>query len=564
MSSEAVRQQRVEELSAGAIRAISGIAGLHYRGGRLFLGERVLPRHAPHLEADELEHLDDLRGAGDGTALRLRHSDATLNEKLRPADDVARLVFEMLEQFRAESLAPAGMAGLRANIERRFHRWSSRFHDSGLVDTELGLLLFATAQICRSRIFGVAVHEPWEDLLEPTRAGMAPLIGDDLAGLRRHRHDQAAFAEHAVSIARIIAASVSHAESRGGRPAPRNDERRAIFSLSLNFDEEDGESFNVADSGESRTLAESDGYRVYTRAYDRVVPVDTLVRPAQLQTLRQQLDRRVAASGINIPRLSRTIKAMLAVPRRDGFHFGEESGIIDGRRLSQLVASPAERRLFRRDRYPPRAECRFTVLVDCSGSMKRYLGVLGSALDILVRALEGAGVEVELLGFTTGAWSGGRAQRDWIRHGRPRHPGRLNELCHMVFKDADTPWRRARRGIAGILKPELFREGIDGEALQWAAARMQGANVERRIVLVVSDGSPMDTATALANDAHYLDNHLRRVVQRAETGAEVIGLGVGLDLSPYYDRSLAVDLEQGLSQHLFIDLLEVIRGHHRR
>ena len=567
MSAGAVEQQRIEELCAAAIRALSGAADVHFRGRRLYRGGAPIPRHAPHLQVDEADSFDDQRGAGDGTALKIRYSDAALHRTLVPSDEVARLVFEMLEQFRVESMVTPGLRGVRRNLELRFERWSSAFVESGLADTDLGLLLFATAQICRARVLGGKVADPWEDLLEPTRAGMAPLIGHDLAGLRATRQDQAAFAVHARSIALIVSASVDHAESSRDQRAPRNDARRAIFNLSLDFDETEGESFETAGStGGREPGAAAGGYRVYTRAYDTQLEAESLVRPALLETLRRDLDRRVAAHGLNVPRLARLIKTMLARPRPDGFSFGEESGVIDGRRLSQLVASPGERRLFRQDRRQPRADCRFTVLVDCSGSMKQYVNELTCLVDVLARALEQAGVESELLGFTTGAWSGGRAQRDWLRAGRPDQPGRLNETCHLVFKDAATPWRRSRRAIAALGKADLFREGVDGEAVDWAARRLAAADVERRVLLVVSDGSPMDTATALANDAFYLDAHLRRVVRYwRESGAvEIMGLGVGLDLSPYYERSLAVDLDAGLSHQLFFDLLEVLRGHHRR
>ncbi len=184
---------------------------------------------------------------------------------------------------------------------------------------------------------------------------------------------------------------------------------------------------------------------------------------------------------------------------------------------------------------------------------------------MLARALDQAAIRTEVLGYTTNAWSGGRAQRDWLRAGRPPAPGRLNENCHIVFKDADTTWRRARRGIAALLKPDLFREGVDGEAVQWAARRMAALDVGRRFLVVVSDGSPMDTATAQANDPFYLDNHLRRVLDAWQRrGLGIIGLGVGLDLAPYFGRSLAVDLEAGVDMALLLELLEAVRGRHNR
>ncbi len=560
-----VEAQRVEELCAASIRAVSGRPRAHLRAGQLFLDAKRVPVHAPHLEARDGETLEDRRAAADAMALLLEWSDRTLHDSLRPAHPVSRLVFEMLEQFRVESLADGDMHGVAGNLARRFSAWTDRFAQSGLVDTDLGLLLFAVALICRARIAGGRVDEAYEDLLEPTRAGMAPLWGVELEGLRDARRDQRRFAGHALAIAAIVARSVDTAREGREAAAPANDVRRAIFSLLIDFDDSDGEGFTAADSGDSKVLAESDGYRVFTRRYDRVVDAANLVRRAQLEELRGILDDRVAARGINVARLSRLLARMFAEPSDDGFSFGEESGLVDGRRLGQLIASPAERRLFRLPRTSPRADCALTLLIDCSGSMKRYIEPLGVLVDVLTRALDQAGVVCEVLGYTTNAWSGGRAQRDWLRAGRPPHPGRLNETCQIVFKDADTSWRRARRELAALLRPDLFREGIDGEAVEWAARRMATLDVTRRFLVVVSDGSPMDTATALANDPFYLDNHLRRVLERVQArGLQVIGLGVGLDLAPYFQRSLAVDLDDGVDMAMLLELLEAVRGRHNR
>jgi cobaltochelatase CobT len=187
-------------------------------------------------------------------------------------------------------------------------------------------------------------------------------------------------------------------------------------------------------------------------------------------------------------------------------------------------------------------------------------------LDVFARALEQAGAASEVLGFTTEAWNGGRAQRDWIRAGRPAAPGRLNERSHIVFKPFDVAWRRARTGMAALLKADLFREGIDGEAVDWACARLLDRPETRRVLIVVSDGSPMDSATALANDPHYLDQHLREVVQahQEQRRIEICGVGVGLDLSPYYRRSLVLDVAGGIGHAMFREVLEMLAGRHRR
>jgi cobaltochelatase CobT len=565
-----VRQEElVAELCAGVVRAFSGERDLHFRGRRLHRGRVALPWFAPHLHpSPETDDFASFRGVADGLALRLTESDAALHERLRPEELVERMVFEMLEQFRVEALAPEVMAGMRHNLRHRHEQWSLAFHHSGLTDTARGLLLYAVAQICRARVSGQQVVEETEDMLEATRFALAPLIGHALAGLRRDRTDQAAYAVHALAIARTVATMLHEAGDDGGSSRdPHVDDKRSVFSLVADMDQEIVERFTTAESGRSAVLDDAGGtYRVFTTAYDREHDAATLARKEVLAGHREKLDRRIAGQGVNIARLARELRALLADPARDGWDGGQEEGLIDGRRLAQLVASPTERRLFRTERMEPVADCMVSFLIDCSGSMKEHAESVAMMIDVFTRALEQAGVTSEVLGFTTGAWNGGRAQRDWVRAGRPAHPGRLNERCHLVFKAAATPWRRARPAMAALLKADLFREGIDGEAVDWACLRLRQRAEARKLLLVISDGSPMDSATHLANDAHYLDHHLRDVIARQEQRGdiEIAGIGVGLDLSPYYSRSHVLDLAASTGNTIFREVIELMAGRHRR
>jgi len=561
-------QERIEELCAAAIRALSGKRDLHFRGRRLHRGRRPLPLYAPHL-APSLDRDDfgSFRGAADGFGLRLANSDAKLHVRLCPGDPVERMVFELLEQVRCEALVPPGMIGVRRNLRHRFEAWSLAFHHGGGTDSARGLLLYTLAQTCRARVTGEAVVEATEDLLEATRAGIAPLIGSALAALKSERDDQAAYAVHALSIAQTIGAMLRSAENESTDAEPDGDEDAwAAFSLLLDTGEEIDYSVATAVSGRSLVLADAaDGYRVFTSAYDCEVAAATLVRADLLKEYRERLDRRIAGLGVNLAHLARDLKALLAMPSRDGWDGGQEEGHIDGRRLAQLIVSPTERRLFRTEREEPIADCLVSVLIDCSGSMKEHIESVTVLIDVLVRALEQAGVASEVLGFTTNAWNGGRAQRDWVRAGRPPHPGRLNEACHLVFKDATSTWRRARPAIAALLKADLFREGIDGEALNWAMQRLRARSEARRLLIVVSDGSPMDSATNLANDAHYLDAHLKDMVAQHEAqGAEIYGVGVGLNLSPYYSRSHVLDLSGSVNTTVFREILAMLARGTRR
>lgn len=559
-------QQETDELCAGAIRALSGSPSIRYRGRRLHDGHRPLPIHAAHLQPDTaLQDLPSLRGAADSVALRLLHTDAALHKSFCPVEPVARLVFELLEQLRVETLAPEHHAGVIGNLRHRFTAWSHAFYDSGLAEGASGLLLYTVFQMCWSRLTARPVLEKTEDFIEATRWTVSSQLSGDLAGLRRHRSDQPAFARHALAISHAVDAMLKDAQAArdGSQDEAGNARAQAAFELLLDFDSDNDKLPDAAQLGESRAFIDGDGgYKAYSTAYDREEKAGELVRRALLLEYRERMDAHIASLGINTARLARRFTQLLAVPERDGWSFGEEEGYIDGRRLAQLISSPSERRLFRKEQFLLQADCLVTFLVDCSGSMKTHAQSVAVLLDILLRALDQAGIKTELLGFTTGAWNGGRVKRDWMRARSPASPGRLNELVHMVFKDGDTPWRRARPDIAALLKADLYREGVDGEAVDWACQRMLARPERRRILLVVSDGCPMDTATNLANDEFYLAQHLKQVVARREAhGAiEICGLGLGLDLGAYYSRSLATTLPASLNNELFSEIAQLLAG----
>jgi cobaltochelatase CobT len=567
LASEVRRQQRLDELCAAAIRALAGQGDLHFRGGRLHRGRQRLPLYAAHLHpSHERDDLDSFRGAADGLALRLARSDAALHRALEPGDAVERALFDLFEQFRCEALAGDEWPGARRNLRHRFEAWLRALHHGGTTETAGGLLVFTVAQIARARLTGEPALEETEDLMEATRAGIVPEIGGALAGMRRHRHDQAAFAAPALELARWVArqladaAALAAAEGADEKPF----DSRIALGMRLEFEDGDVEDGSAAQvQAGPRSVGGADApYRVYTTAHDRELTASALVRAAQLDEFREQLDRHVQAQGVNLPRLARELTALLASPLREEWALAQEEGVIDGRRLAQLVSSPTERRLFRQPLREPVADAAVTFLIDCSGSMRAHRQAVSALVDVFARALELAGATSEILGYTTGAWNGGRAAKDWQRAGRPPAPGRLNDRLHLVFKAAETPWRRARRDLAAMLKEDAFREGLDGEALQWAAQRLRGRAEQRKLLVVVSDGCPMDAATGLANDAHYLDRHLQQEAGGIEAAGdiELAAVGVGLDLSPYYRRSVVVDLaSSGLRHRVFAEIMAVMR-----
>lgn len=565
-------QERLEELGAASIRALTGERDLSFRGRRLHRAGVRLPRYAPHLAADAAhDDAASFRGVADGLALRLARSDDALHRALAPEDAVERSLFDAFEQFRVESLVPAAWPGVRTNLRHRHEAWSLAYHHAGHTDGARGLLLYTALQMVRARVTAEPVLEETEDLMEATRFGLAPRIGHALALLRRARGDQRAYAEPARRIAAEVTAMLREAGGAplgtGEDPAPRDADLKSVFGLLVDDRDEaaEGDEAGTAVHGGAREVdhAAVDRYRVHTAAYDQEVDAASLARPDERALLRERLDRRLAAQAVNAPRIARALQRLYAVPVASGFDPAQEEGQLDGRALARLVATPTDHRIFRRQRDEPQAEVALTILIDCSGSMKAHAETLAVLADTLARAGEIAGLAVEVLGYSTAAWNGGRALRAWRRAGRPEAPGRLNERLHIVFKPFETPWRRARQALSVLLKPEPFREGLDGEALAWAAERLAARDARRRVLLVVSDGSPMDTATALANGEAWLDRHLRAVADRIERQAgdgriELHALGVGLDLSPWYRSSHLLDLDARIGNAMFGETLELL------
>ncbi|MPY83120.1 MAG: cobalt chelatase [Actinophytocola sp.] len=544
------------ELRSAAIRALSGEPGVRLRGSALHDGVRTLPVTAPHLVPGDDDDLASHRGAADGMALRLRHSDLGLHQRLRPADALPGLVFDLLEQFRAEAAATP-YPGVRANLRHRFLRWSREFADAGLTETDTGLLLYTAAQVGRTTVVGDPVPAEAEEIIEATRFALAGRIGHALRGLRRDRDDQRRYARSALTIAAVVADLAASAEESD------QDSGRATAGMARLFGLDDADEGGTATtrSAAPESTAHEPEYRAFTTAHDVEQDASTAVRAALLADYRQRLDNRLATAGIALGPLVRQLQRLLAgTGAATGWQRGHEAGHVDAAQLTRLITTTGVRDVFRAETAEPDVSCLVTLLIDCSGSMRAHAEAVAMLADVLARALELAGASCEILGFTTRGWHGGRAVADWRRAGKPVQPGRLTELRHLVFKDADVSYRRARRSIATLLKPDLYREGVAGEAVCWAQRRMLARPESRRVLLFVSDGIPMDTATAQANGSRYLDDHLGEVVLRAERTGEpaLAGIGANADLSRHFRHARELNLTGGVGNALMRQLLRTM------
>ncbi len=563
MSAEQVRKRSIERHCAAAIRALAGHPDAEFRRELLFEGDQGVTLLSPHLAVDvSRASLARCRGVADAMALRLVHTDLSLHQSMMPAGDVAAMVFDTLEQLRAESLAPRGYRGMVRNLDEAFNEWCRESRGSGLTENEVGLLIYTITQIVRSRLNGTQQDEEVEGLIESTRFRLGPLIGNELAALRSLRHDQGAYAEKALVISEVAAEIARSLDGEAMDQRTAQNTQRLMLPRQHNADERYVEA-GTAGSGSVEEGSGENDYLVFSREFDREVSGrDVVPLESRRRRLREELDRLVQAQAVSIPRLAQRLKLLFSVPEQSGWNFGEEDGYLDGRRLSQIVSNPAYSRIFRQRRLSPRAETVVSFLIDNSGSMKRQrYEAVAVLVDIYSRALDLAGVPNEILGFTTGGWTGGRVMDAWRKAGSPENPGRLNERLHVVYKDAATSWRRARDGIAALLSTHHFREGLDGEALEWAAGRLQSVNADRRCLVMISDGAPMDSATNHHNPEGYLEDHLIHVVDRLERGGaiELRGIGIDLDLDEFYRESVALDLTGTLGNQEFRALESLYR-----
>lgn len=551
---------------AAALRAVSGVPTAEWRGGRLRVDGRTVAIATPYLMAlsdDAVDRLDErrCRGIADGLALLLRHNDPALHAEVGPEPLLERMVFDAFEQMRCDSLAPVHLRGLRANLTAAFDGWSLDARASGVAESRTAMLVFTVVHMVAARLHRRTLPADVEELTEATRFHLAPVIGHALRELPQLCSDQRRFAVAAAEIARLVAEVTGDAtESEIIETASRH-----RLLVPMEWADTDDMTLPTAETRDGVGGATSHAdpcdldsvgdYRVFTRDFDREVGGATLYRPAKLAQLRAELDRMVLAQAISVPRLAARLLALLGGWDDDDWTFGRDHGVLDRRRLSHLVMNPNDHELFKQRRRRRTGNAAVTFLIDNSGSMKRQrFQAVATIVDTFCRALDLAGIANEVLGFTTGAWAGGRPMEEWRLDGEPRQPGRMNEVLHIVYKSADASWRRSRDSLAALVSPRHFREGLDGEALAWTHHRLTARPEPRRILVMISDGAPLDAATANVNRPGYLDDHLVGVADRIERhhavtgrGIELRAIGIERDMRAYVRKAIDLDLSGTLA-----------------
>ena len=533
--------------------------------------------------------VSQLRGEADGLALRVRHHNDKVHARHRPRTPTAAALFDAVEQARVEALGARAFRGIRENLSVvadehcRAHGYDrvSRREDAPLSE--------ALRLLAREAMTGDVPPASAKALIELWAPAIDDKVRGDLAQLSKTMADQAAYA---LTVRKLIADldlepeerpdeeddsdadtekkgpseqqreideqdATSEASPSDGATPPDDGEEdpdpQAVASMDQDIDadtgdEKPGESADRRPNDTEPDEAGGPRYQAYTTEFDEIVSAEDLCDDEELVRLRAHLDQQLSHMQGVVSRLANRLQRRLMAQQSRSWEFNLEEGILDPARLSRVVTNPAHPLSFKRERETDFRDTVVTLLIDNSGSMRgRPISVAAMSTDILARTLERCGVKTEILGFTTRAWKGGQSREKWLKDNRPPEPGRLNDLRHIVYKSAETPWRRARKNLGLMLREGLLKENIDGEALLWAHNRLVARPEERRILMVISDGAPVDDSTLSLNSGNYLEAHLRLVIDWIETRSpiDIVAVGIGHDVTRYYRRAVTLmDAEQ--------------------
>ncbi|GLQ05618.1 cobaltochelatase subunit CobT [Sneathiella chinensis] len=561
-----------------------------------------LPNPARNLPLEDI-HL--IRGQSDSLALRKRYHDDKLHAKLVPAGGDAKAIFDAIEQARVESIGANRMKGVSDNLYRQLDRRCKEMGFDRVYDKAEAPLAEVLGMLVREKLTGTPVPSSATNMVDLWRDEIETKGGEDFAALLDTLEDQKEFAAAAKKLLKDLDlfddAEGSPSESDEAGDGDEGEQDQEAESSGAEGDEEAQESSAAEDAtaqegagddssdmeaGESaeqetsssgdeagkdrkpsypddfRNFHEGPTYKAFTTEFDEVVHANDLCDHDELSRLRQQLDQQLNSMQSLVSRLANRLQRKLLAQQNRSWEFDLEEGMLDSARLSRVVVDPLLPLSFKQEQDTDFRDTVVTLLIDNSGSMRgRPISVAAICADILARTLERCSVKVEILGFTTRAWKGGQSREKWLEQGKEPNPGRLNDLRHIVYKPADYPYRRARQSLGLMLREGLLKENIDGEALLWAHNRLLGRPEQRRILMVISDGAPVDDSTLSVNAGNYLDRHLRDVIDWIEkkSPVELIAIGIGHDVTRYYQQAVTIiDAEQlgGVMMEQLADLFD--------
>jgi cobaltochelatase CobT len=531
----------------------------------------------------------EARGFADSFALKLRHHDEALHARHLPAEPLARAAYDAIERARYEALGENNYSGMRDNLAASTDlRTRSDFITRAVGEAEVPVPA-ALALMLREALTGQPIPASAKANVELVRESIESRIGDDFERLATLLDDQRAFQQLSLDMLRHLEMVATDELDRGGDEDMEGDEEEGGEDKDSGEDEdqgseqrpqemtgeagegeEDGDTDSVpqdqdmsegevGDEGEEAMLPvranrpwtelpESFDYQVFTAEFDEEVEATELCDFEELDRLRAYLDSQLTGLQGVVTRLANRLQRRLMAQQNRSWDFDQEEGLLDAARLARVVVSPGHSLSYKREREQEFKDTVVTLLIDNSGSMRgRPISIAAISADIMARTLERCGVKVEILGFTTRAWKGGQSREKWLQSGKPGQPGRLNDLRHIIYKKADEPMRRARKSLGLMMREGLLKENIDGEALIWAHNRLLARPEDRRILMVISDGAPVDDSTLSVNNAGYLETHLRKVIEWIEkqSPVQLVAIGIGHDVTRYYKRAVTImDVEQ--------------------
>jgi cobaltochelatase CobT len=554
-----------------------GQSGASYSNAAAILPE---PEPEPHLKPNDILRL---RGQSDALAMRLQFHDKNLHNRLMPAGDEARSVFNALEQARVEAVGGRVYPGAGHNMATMHEQAAAPFRT--VFDRDPQHMAQALAMMARERFTGEAIPEAAETLIELWRPWLDTKAPGQLDKLAQTLGNQADFAREAGMLMKALellnelpGESESDAQSDNNAQNQDQDDQTSDDESPEGSDDQDGAGAVGSDamSAEFSDGLDGDGgqdedmmtggetpagptehddawplnapnankpYRAFTTQFDQVVDAEDLSEPDELHRLREQLDRQLDKLQGVVTKLANRLQRRLLAKQTRSWEFDLEEGILDVARLSRVVIDPYAPLSFKEEKDADFRDTVVSLLIDNSGSMRgRPITIAAISADVMARTLERCGVKVEILGFTTRAWKGGLSREHWVEQHKPENPGRLNDLRHIIYKAADAPWRRVRRNLGLMLKEGILKENIDGEALMWAHNRLLARPEQRRILMVISDGAPVDDATLSVNPGNYLERHLRDAIEWIETksSVELIAIGIGHDVTRYYKHAVTL------------------------
>ena len=595
MADDESRIETFKRANAAAFRAVARHFDVELSYGADSNADAGGPRARVPLPSRDLpvEEVAWVRGEADSLALRLRYHDEATHARRRPTGDVAPALYESLETARIEALGARSMVGVAENLTAALDE-KYRREGFGLIEDGANTMMPEVVRLMARRALTGAPPPPsaqraWERWQPELRGKLAHA----LEGLEKTIENQASYAEAARQLIADLdidlgddpdMAAGEQSDGESGEDQDQGPDSTSEDSDSpgaaeqaladgipgdpdnLEFSESgddvgDGEAMAApgaeqpGDPGRKRrpehdlsNLPREPFYRLYTEEFDEVVAAETLCDAEELVRLRQLLDQQLNHLQGIIGKLANRLQRRLLAKQTRAWEFNLEEGMLDTARLDRIIINPLTSLSFKQELETDFRDTVVSLLLDNSGSMRgRPIAIAAMSADILARTLERCGVKVEILGFTTRAWKGGLCREKWIAAGKPSNPGRLNDLRHIVYKSAEAPLRRARKNLGLMLREGLLKENIDGEALLWAHNRLIARPEQRRILMVISDGAPVDDSTLSVNAGNYLERHLREAIDYIETRSpvELVAIGIGHDVTRYYHRAVTImDVEQ--------------------